>query len=195
LTLAKEKVMKALVVYESMYGNTRQIAQAITDGLRVSIEAESSPVGDAKTIDVSDLQLVVVGAPTHAWGLSRRHTREVAANEIAKRSDQRIAATSVATGVREWMRGLTQQGGRHAAAFDTRLDRPRFFTGSAVRTVERGLLAAGFSMFAEPHSFRVGGSTGPLVSGEIERARAWGEAMGRTLAQAAGTDWPERAAS
>ena len=187
--------MKALVVYESMYGNTRQIAQAITEGLRVSVDAKLSPVGDAKTIDVSDVQLVVVGAPTHAWGLSRRRTREVAANEIAKRSDQRIAAASVATGVREWLRGLTRQEGRCGAAFDTRLDRPRFFTGSAVRTVERGLVAAGFSIFAEPQSFRVGGTTGPLASGEIERARAWGEAMGRTLAQPAGAERPERAAS
>ncbi len=187
--------MKALVVYESMYGNTRHIAQAIAEGLQVSIDAQAKPVGDVKAIDVDNAQLVVVGAPTHAWGLSRRRTRETAANDIAKHSDQRVSPVAVATGVREWMRGLNLQRSCRSAAFDTRLDRPKLFTGSAVRTIERGLVAAGFSIFGEPHSFRVGGTTGPLQFGEIERAREWGEAMGRAIVQLDGIDSAKKATS
>jgi Flavodoxin len=187
--------MKALVVYESMYGNTRRIAQAITEGLRLTIDAQAMPVGDVRAIDIDNAHLVVVGAPTHAWGLSRRHTREVAASDMAKHSDQRFSPIVVGTGVREWMRGLNLQRTCRSAAFDTRLDRPRLFTGSAVRTIERGLVAAGFSVLGEPHSFRVGGSTGPLAFGEIERAREWGEAMGRAMVQLDVMGSAKRAAS
>ena len=187
--------MKALVVYESMYGNTRHIAQAIAEGLQMSIEAQAMPVGDVKAIDLDNAQLVVVGAPTHAWGLSRRRTREVAASDMAKHSDQRVSPVAVATGVREWMRGLNVRRSCRSAAFDTRLDRPRLFTGSAVRTIERGLVAAGFAVHSEPHSFRVAGTTGPLALGEIERAMAWGEEMGRAMVRLNGLGSPKRAAS
>ncbi|MGZ4724684.1 MAG: flavodoxin family protein [Ilumatobacteraceae bacterium] len=187
--------MKALVVYESMYGNTRHIAEAIAEGLQVSIEARAIPVGDVRTIDVDNAQLVVVGAPTHAWGLSRRRTREVAASDMAKHSEQRVSQGALATGVREWMRGLKLQRSCRSAAFDTRLDRPRLFTGSAVRAIGRGLVAAGFSVFGEPHTFRVSGTTGPLAFGEIERAREWGEAMGRTMVQLDGVGSAKKATS
>lgn len=187
--------MKALVVYESMYGNTRHIAQAIAEGLQMSIDAQAMPVGDVRAIDIDNAQLVVVGAPTHAWGLSRRRTREVAASDMAKHSEQRVSPVAVATGVREWMRGLKLQRSCRSAAFDTRLDRPRLFTGSAVRAIERGLVAAGFAVFGQPHSFRVGGTTGPLAFGEIERAREWGEAMGCTLVQLNGMGSAKKAAS
>ena len=187
--------MKALVVYESMYGNTRHIAEAITEGLQTSIDAQTMPVSDVKAIDIDNAQLVVVGAPTHAWGLSRRRTREVAASDMAKHSDQRVSPVAVTTGVREWMRGINLQRSCRSAAFDTRLDRPRLFTGSAVRTIERGLVAAGLSVLGEPHSFRVEGTTGPLAVGEIERAREWGETMGRTMLQLDGMGSAKRVAS
>jgi flavodoxin-like protein len=175
--------MKALVVYESMYGNTRHVAQAIAEGLRVSVDAHVVPIGDAAaSFDVEDPQLLIVGAPTHAWGLSRRRTRESAANEIARRSDRRVSTLTVATGVREWLRAAKGHGCR-SAAFDTRLDRPRLFTGSAVSAIQRGLLVAGFTLFSEPRSFRVKGTIGPLAIGELDRARAWGEEMGRNLVE------------
>ena len=68
--------MKALVVYESMFGNTRHIAEAIAEGLRPSITTELVRARDAGDIDLDDVRLVVVGAPTHEHGLSREHTRD-----------------------------------------------------------------------------------------------------------------------
>lgn len=183
--------MKALVVYESMYGNTRHIAQAISEGLSEWTATRVIVVGEATAADVDDVQLLVVGAPTHAWSLSRRRTRQAAAKEIAKQPDQQFPSTAVATGVREWLRSGKLHGTCRSAAFDTRLDRPRLFTGSAVRSIERGLRAAGFSIFDEPQSFRVRGTTGPLAFGEIERARAWGEAMGRAIIQLTAPASPE----
>ena len=185
--------MKALVVYESMYGNTRHIAQAVGEGLALSMEVRVVPVDDAKFLGVDDMQFVAVGAPTHAWSLSRRRTRESAAAEAAKRAELGIKEIGVATGVREWLRGLKLQSTCRSAAFDTRLDRPKLFTGSAVGAIERGLLAAGFSIFSESESFRVRGTTGPLAFGEIDRAREWGEAIGRAITVITELDSPEKA--
>lgn len=174
--------MKALVVYESLYGNTRQIAEAVAEGLRRSVETETVWVGDIRAASVEGFDLVVVGAPTHAWGLSRRRTRETAAVDVEKRAGH-VTAAAVDVGVREWLQTVRVGPQCRSAAFDTRLDKPRLITGSAARPIERGLLAAGFATFGKPHSFKVSGSTGPLVVGELERAHQWGEAMGRTLVQ------------
>lgn len=187
--------MKALVVYESMYGNTRHIAEAVTDGLRSSITTELVLAGDTRAVDLDDVQLVVVGAPTHAWGLSRGRTREAAVMDAAKHPDHHRESVPLGPGVREWLRELKQQDTRRGVAFDTRLDKPKLFTGSAARTIQRGLRAAGFSTFGEPHSFTVTGMAGPLTLGEVERARQWGEAMGRTIVQLTPPQaMPERAA-
>jgi hypothetical protein len=141
--------MKALVVFESVYGNTRHIAEAVADGLRGSIPTELMRVGDAFDVDLSDVQLLVVGAQ--------------------------------GPGVREWLHRLPRQRGCRGVAFDTRFDKPKLLTGCASRSIQRGLHAAGFPAFGEPHSFLVTGTAGPLAFGEIERAREWGEAMGRMI--------------
>lgn len=176
--------MKAFVVYESMYGNTRKIAEAIVDGLRTSVEAETVLVGDAGPAVIDQASLVVVGGPTHAWSISRRRTRQAAADDAAKHEGT-VERAAVEMGVREWLIDIDGKGLR-SAAFDTRLDKPRFLTGSAVRAIERGLLAAHFTILSRPRSFRVTGTTGPLAAGELERARQWGQEMGRTLSQTEG---------
>lgn len=176
--------MQAIVVYESLYGNTRKIADAIVEGLQTSVEARAVRVGDARPALIADISLVVVGGPTHAWGLSRRRTRQIAADDVAKR-DGTVERAAVEMGVREWLMDIEGKGHR-SAAFDTRLDRPHFLTGSAVRGIERGLLAADFTIFSRPRSFRVTGSAGPLAEGELERARQWGQEMGRALFESEG---------
>ena len=176
--------MKAFVVYESLYGNTRRIAEAIVEGLQTSVPAEAVLVGDARPALIDEASLVVVGAPTHAWGLSRRRTRQVAADDVAKRSGV-IERSALEMGVRDWLRDI--EGNSHrSAAFDTRLDKPRVLTGSTMRAIERGLLAAHFTIFSRPRSFVVTGSTGPLAAGELERAREWGKEMGQALFHAEG---------
>jgi hypothetical protein len=164
-----------------MYGNTRHIADAIAAGLRASITTDLIRVRDADDIDFDDLHLVVVGAPTHAWGLSRPNTRESATAEASKHPDLLLELASPGTGVREWLHGLPRTHNCRGVAFDTRFDKPKLITGSASRSIQRGLHAAGFAPFGEPHSFVVVGMAGPLAFGEIERAREWGEAMGRMI--------------
>jgi hypothetical protein len=173
--------MKALVVFESVYGNTRHIAEAVADGLRGSIPTELMRVGDAFDVDLSDVQLLLVGAPTHAWGLSRANTRESAARDATSHADRLLDSASPGTGVREWLHRLPRQRSCRGVAFDTRFDKPKLLTGCASRSIQRGLHAAGFPAFGEPHSFLVTGTAGPLAFGEIERAREWGEAMGRMI--------------
>ena len=177
--------MKAFVVYESLYGNTQKIAEAIVAGMQPWIDAEAVRVGDAAPDLIDRAALVVVGGPTHAWGMSRRRTRRVAADDVAKHGGA-VARGAVEIGVREWLFDVDGKGHR-SAAFDTRFDKPRMLTGSAVRAIERGLLAADFTIFSRPRSFVVSGSSGPLADGELDRAREWGETMGRAVVAAEGS--------
>ena len=85
--------MKALVVYESMFGNTRHIAEAIADGIATVDPHRGRAWLTTQERSISmDVELVVVGAPTHAWGLSRKRTREGAAAGCgqASRSPARV---------------------------------------------------------------------------------------------------------
>jgi hypothetical protein len=175
--------MKALVVYESMFGNTRHVAEAIADGLRWSIPTEVVLAHDARAIDLEDVELVVAGAPTHAWGLSRKRTRQGAAQDAIKHPDHLLESVATKTGVREWLHDLDHHVAFRGVAFDTRLDKSKLVTGSAAHAIQRGLHRAGVSLIAKPQSFEVTGMAGPLASGEIERANQWGEELGRIIAQ------------
>ncbi|MEP7112452.1 MAG: flavodoxin [Ilumatobacteraceae bacterium] len=173
--------MKALVVFESMFGNTRHIAEAIADGLRMSIPTEVVLAGDAGATELGDVQLVVVGGPTHAWGLVGKRSRAGVVADVAKHPDHILEAAASDSGVREWLKEVKRSVACRAVAFDTRFDKPMILTGSAARVIQRRLGGVGFSRFDKPHSFKVTGMAGPLAPGEVERARQWGEAMGRTL--------------
>jgi flavodoxin len=76
--------MRAVVVYESMYGNTHQVADAIGAGLRPAFDVSVIPVSKATPAVLADADLVVVGGPTHAHGMSRAATRNGAV-EAAKK--------------------------------------------------------------------------------------------------------------
>jgi hypothetical protein len=173
--------MKALVVYESMYGNTRHVAEAIAEGLRLSIPTNVWLARDAAVADLDDVELVVVGGPTHAWGISSRRSRDAAVIEAAKHPDHLLENASVVAGVREWLHAMKRQGCCRAVAFDTRLRKPMLVTGSAARAIQRKLHGAGFTTFDKGHSFTVTSTAGPLSPGEIERAQQWGESMGRKI--------------
>ena len=173
--------MKAIVVFESMYGNTRHIAEAIADGLRWSMPTEAVLARDAAGMDLVDVELVVVGGPTHAWGLSSKRTREGAKQDAAKHPDHILDAAQPSIGIREWLENAHFHHQCRGVSFDTRLDKPQALTGSAAKSIERRFHRVGLTSFDKPHSFKVTGMAGPLAPGEIERAAQWGEAMGRTL--------------
>ncbi len=163
--------MRALVVYESMFGNTEKVARQVADGLSAYGQVEVYEVSAAPPHPDELLDLVVVGGPTHAFSLSRASTREDA--------HRQGATGGVAVGLREWMEGL-DNGAHHPrlAAFDTRVTKVRLIPGSAARKASRIADHLGYALAEPPESFFVEDTDGPLSPGELERARAWGARIG-----------------
>ena len=164
--------MRAVVVYESMYGNTHLIADSIAMGLAAAGGVDVVPVGKATQEVVRDADLLVIGAPTHAHGMPRPKTREMARQIAAKRAGELTLDRAAETpGVREWIAA----GGnwdRRAVAFDTRAHGPGIFTGRASKGIERSLRRHGYHLVLPAESFFVKGDR--LAPGELDRARAWG---------------------
>lgn len=158
---------KALVVYESMFGNTHAVAEAVTEGLRTAVDTSLVDVGDAPLAIPDDIDLVVVGGPTHAFGMSRPSTRESAVDQGAGREAAEHG------GIREWIAAVVAPEGLPTAAFDTKVAKPHL-PGSAAKAAERKLRRRGFRQLADPVTFYVAGTTGDLLDGELDRARAWG---------------------
>lgn len=169
--------MHAMVVYESMYGNTRHVAEAVARGLGGLGAVQVVPVSEAAALDAGDYDLVVVGGPTHVHGMSRESTRH-AAEEASDRSAGHLVVEhdAASVGIREWITSLSGIPGR-AATFDTRMDGPALLTGRASKGIERQLRSAGFTMLAPPESFLVTGKETILLAGEQTRAQAWGESL------------------
>jgi flavodoxin len=169
--------MKALVVYESMYGNTRAIAEAIAEGLGGSPVRAVHEAGEAP----EQRDLLVVGGPTHMHGLTTALSRRMAAEAATEDGHAALEPGATAEpGLRAWLRELVACEGVRAAAFDTRLDRSTALTGTAARGIARRLRQRGYEVVAT-ESFLVQDAEGPLEDGELERARAWGEQLARLV--------------
>ncbi|AUZ34962.1 flavodoxin [Arthrobacter sp. PGP41] len=141
--------MKTLVVYDSAYGNTKTIAEALASGLGRKAAAVPVDRFDAGSLKSGDL--LVVGSPINGWRPTPKITQALA--DLAAR-------------------GLA---GVRAAAFDTRLK--LFIHGDAAKKMSRALKDAGASIVASPMAFYVKGSEGPLLKGEVDRAVAWAEKL------------------
>jgi len=175
--------MRAVIVYESMYGNTRVIADAIGRGLGPDGETLVVPVAQARPELLEGVGLVVVGGPTHVHGLSRASTRR-SAREAADKPASGLTMDPGAKGpgLRDWFEGLGRVD-TAAAAFDTRLDAPAMFTGRASKAIARLLRRHGAAMAAEPESFLVT-KANRLRAGEEDRALEWGRRLaGRAAGQ------------
>jgi hypothetical protein len=169
--------MRALVVYESMYGNTHEIANQIAVGLESAGEVQVLSVADATEELVSWADLLVVGGPTHAHGLTSQSTRRSARDAAAKPdSDLTLDAEATGEGVRDWLRASVSGEGKRAAAFDTRIDAPALLTGRASHAIARRLRKHDFQVVAESASFLVD-KHNRLVPGESERAVEWGSTL------------------
>jgi hypothetical protein len=156
--------MKAVVVYESFWGNTAGIARAVAEGLGPGVPALTTDeaVGDA----IAGADLFVVGAPVLAFGLPAESVRKGLPDEKGAPSPADISHPSM----RSWLDGLPKGAGR-AVAFETRISwSPR----GATSTIMKKLGRAGYTRLADDERFLVTGRFGPLKDGEIERARAWG---------------------
>jgi hypothetical protein len=169
--------MHALVVYESMYGNTHRIAEQIADGLRRKGEVKVVAVSDATDELIDWADLVVVGGPTHIHGLTGAKSRQ-GARESAAKPGSRLTLDPAADrlGIREWFGSLSEADHKRAAAFDTRFSGPALLTGRASGGIANGLRRHGFDLVAEPESFLVDKQT-QLVAGEADRAAVWGAGL------------------
>jgi hypothetical protein len=176
------ETVRALIVYESMFGSTERIARAIRDGLQDRVPTEIVPAYRAPTTIPADVRLLVVGGPTHAFSMSRVSTRQ----EARKQLD---VVMPIEVGIREWLGALateTHSGTARRSAplevatFDTRIAKVRRLPGSAARSAAKVLRKLGFRLSSSA-SFFVDESTGPIREVEIERARRWGEELGGLL--------------
>lgn len=167
--------MRTLIVFESMFGNTEILAEAVRSGLvQRGSEARLVEVGEVLPGDLHDCDLLVVAAPTHALSMSRPETRAEAVAQGADPQRER-------TGIREWLATLDDvfPPAVHrplVVVFDTRVLKARHWAGSAAVRVGRRLRRAGFRVI-DRISFYVDGVQGPLSSGELSRALVWGTGL------------------
>jgi hypothetical protein len=119
--------MDVAIVYESLFGNTREIAEAIAAGVReadLGARVQLLRVADATPGKIGDADFLIVGGPTHMTRMSTQRTRHGGVQTAEKAGDQGRAGLepgAAGPGVREWLGSLpTAQPSTHAAAFDTR---------------------------------------------------------------------------
>lgn len=147
--------MKALVVYDSFFGNTEKIAHAVAKALG----APALRAGEINPEQLKGVELIVVGSPTRAF--------------------------SPTAAVKSFLKALPAKSlrGVKCAAFDTRVNIAevnvpilKFMAGIfgyAAPAMAKLLMKKGASSCAQPEGFFVKASEGPLKEGEIERAADW----------------------
>jgi predicted methyltransferase MtxX (methanogen marker protein 4) len=163
----------ALVVYESIFGDARRIAEAVAGGLRSRYEVDVVAASQAPTEVGTEVELLVVGGPNHAFSMPRESTRQGAIDQHG------AVVEDTTTGLHEWLDAVRLPAGLRAAAFDTRMDHPKLVVklDHASRTEEKLLKAHGATLVADAEHFRVTDAKGPLADGEEERASRWGRAL------------------
>jgi hypothetical protein len=173
--------MRSVIVYESMYGNTRHIAEEIARGLTaVDADTDTTVVVAAHAVTTEQLaaaDLLVMGAPTHVHSLPRPSTRTGA---VEKAQELVLEPDATEAGVRELTDTLPDGAGRAAAAFDTRVNIAPLLSGRASKAIGRALHHQGYRLLADPESFLVDPET-HLLDGELERARTWGATLARSF--------------
>ena len=169
--------MRALIVYESMYGNTHAIASSIAAGLSATHEVTVVPVTRATAELVAAADLIVAGGPTHMHGISTVTSRRRAV-EAARQPDSGLVMDPDADGpgLRSWLARLAARD-ILAAAFDTRLSGVPALTGRASRGISRQLARRGCRLLLPPESFLVS-KQDTLANGEAARACSWGAMLG-----------------
>ena len=146
--------MKAVVVYFSKFGNTRQVAEAVAHALAAKGAAQVIDLDNLSPADVNDADLVVMGCPTHRGGLPEA--------------------------VRPLLQGLPRKllRGKAVAAFDTSYEVSGFLSHfTAGRRMNGKLRKLGGKPVVPPETFVVTGREGPLAEGELERAQTWAASL------------------
>ena len=164
--------MRAVVVYESLWGNTAAVARAIAEGLGPDVRALSTAEASATVIAGADL--IVAGAPVLAFSLpSDKMRQNLGANPGKAPAPPDLSHPSM----RSWLDALPKGHGR-SAAFETRI---WWSPGGATYGIVRGLERAGYRPLGRGKRFIVTGAYGPLRDGELERARLWGAELAKAM--------------
>jgi hypothetical protein len=172
--------MNVVVVYESMYGNTHVIAEAIGAGMGEGTDVLVTPVEDADASTIAAADLVVVGGPTHVHGMASNATRRSAIEAAGKNDDIQLDPDAAGPGLRDWFDFLPWSDGQPAAAFDTRLDALPVLTGRASKGITRRLRKHRFEIVGDPASFLVD-KENHLIDGQTDLAREWGTSLAAAL--------------
>ena len=146
--------MKALIVYDSVYGNTEKIAEAI--GGAVAGEVRVLRVSEANPSELASIDLLIIGSPTQGG----RPTPAIQdfLNRVSEPAVKRIKI----------------------ATFDTRVStRWVGIFGYAAGRIARDLKRKGGTLVASPEGFFVKGREGPLKEGELERAASWAKEIAK----------------
>jgi hypothetical protein len=183
--------VRIAVVYESVFGNTHEVADAIAEGVREAqpdATVELIRVGEPDAHRVEHVDLLLVGGPTHMRGMSTHTSRSMAlqSDEQHRLGDEEhhghgIEPGAEGPGVRDWFHGLPHAPkDSFAAAFDTRGE--GWVAGGAAHGIAHRLRRHGYHLIAEPEGFHIQDMEGPLRDGERDRAREWGAAVTRRAA-------------
>lgn len=169
--------MEAIVVYESMFGNTHTIAEHIATGLASApdVTATVMSVHDVTPELLASAELLVVGGPTHVHGMTSERTR-AGVEDMATKNHLALDPDWEGPGLRDWFDALTSAANRPAAAFDTRVHGTTLLTGQASKGIAKRLDKHGYHLVVDPESFFVDKST-HLEADEAERATAWGRGV------------------
>lgn len=144
--------MNTLVIYDSVYGNTEKIAQAIGSGIGGDVKVLRT--GDVSIAELESVDLLIVGAPTHGGRPS----------PTMKKFLDKISRDAV--------------NGKNIAAFDTRISAKWVgIFGYAAGRIGKNLMKKGGQLILNPRGFFVEGTEGPLKEGEVERATEWAKEL------------------
>jgi flavodoxin len=149
--------MNTLILYDSQFGNTGQIADRIADSLRAFGVARAVRVELAQPPEIRGAELLILGCPTQGWRPSPAMQSFL----------EHVSSDS--------LRGLA------VACFDTRFQMPRLLTGSAAQVMAKKIREKGVSLLVPPESYFVKGKQGPLRGGELDRAAAWARQLHRQM--------------
>jgi hypothetical protein len=176
--------MRAMVIYESMYGNTHAIADAIGRGLATGNEVTVVPVAETTPELLGEADLVVAGGPTHVHGMSGARSRQAAVEAAHKDgSELTLEPHAQGPGLRDWFGTVGRICGC-GAAFDTRMAGPAVLTGRASKAIAKLLDRHGLTEIAPAQSFLVT-KENQLQPGEEDRAEQWGRELAAKLPAAA----------
>ena len=165
--------MKAIVVYESHWGNTAAVARAIAEGIGPGARVLATDEATAEATGAVDL--IVAGSPLLGFNLpTESMLKGMATNAAKDPTPPDLSHPSM----RAWLETLPAGSGR-AAAFETRI---WWSPGSAAKAILKRLEALGYRPVGKGERFIVEDKYGPLRAGELERAKAWGAELAQAVA-------------